>query len=32
MVVTVFLDPENPYGSTMERVNEVEDGRTPIFR
>ncbi|KAN0099623.1 hypothetical protein V8E51_013398 [Hyaloscypha variabilis] len=32
MVVTVFLDPENPVGSTMERVRQIEDGRTPIFR
>jgi hypothetical protein len=32
MVVTVFLDPQNPHGSTMERVHEIEDGRTPIFR
>jgi hypothetical protein len=32
MVVTVFTDPENPDGSTMHSIREVEDGRTPIFR
>ena len=33
MVVTVYLDPENPGGSKYETLQALEDGRpTPIFR
>lgn len=32
MVVTIYLDPENPEGSTPDSILDLEGGPTPIFR
>ena len=32
MITTVYLDPDNPEGSNMHTLDQVEFGNTPIFR
>ena len=31
MIVTIYLDPDNPEGSTREMLQEYEYGNRPIF-
>ena len=32
VVVSVYYDPENPLGSTMDALNNVEFGKEPVFK